>query len=58
MTERQYLGITSNAVVILDENGEVLTMTGQEWKAYKADGGDVESVGCLPAHVTGVTLVR
>lgn len=58
MIERQYLGVNSNAVVILDDNGEVLTMTGLEWKVYKAEGNDVEHVGCLPAHVTGVGLIR
>lgn len=56
--ERQYIGITDNATVIVDDDGEVITMTGQEWKTYKAEGNDVRHVGALPAKIHSVRLVR
>jgi len=58
VTERQYIGITDNATVIVDESGEVLTMTGREWKRYRAEGNEVSAVGALPAKVSGVRLDR
>lgn len=56
--DRQYIGITDNATVIVDDDGEVVTMTGLEWKQYKADGNEVSAVGALPARIRGVRLVR
>jgi hypothetical protein len=52
MTERQYLGFSENATLILNDDGTVRTMTLQQWK------GSLEArhVGALPAGATGVQL--
>lgn len=54
--DRLYIGIDSNARVIVDKDGKVLATDLVRWKAFKAAGGEVEHVGALPPN-TDLDLV-